>query len=286
MPGLGGSKWASKSNDKGQNPHRKTSRRPDGHRTRSLSPPLTRIALGGERLPYQTQATSNQPELQQALPAPQAQLSPEALQHELSMFMKIMARLSWKMPFLNEGYRRATDTFGRSKSDIEAAEVQFKLDFHEFYMFLERAFLRLMAIFNITVDGTSWLFRVSDNANGLAASRHAGPHRFHANVLAALEDRRNPLNGIFRAPEVREQLAKAKELRNRWKNIDEAQPGPVAPPPLKSYNLEVMLPVILSAIEQAHDVAIKYIRENGGEPTEDAAEDWDFMVDAMDWEKV
>lgn len=200
-----------------------------------------------------------------------------------------MARLRWKMTYLNEGYVRATGTFGKSKSDIEASEIQFKLDFHEFYMLLERALLRLMAIFQITVDGTASLFRVPENLTGLAASRHSGrqQHRFHANVLAALMDSRNPLSGIFRAPKVREQLAKAKDLRNRWKNIDEALSEPVAPPPLASYNLDHMVATILSAIDQAHNLAANYIREHGGggEPVSDTGS-WDFMVDAMDWEKV
>ncbi|XXH00034.1 hypothetical protein Hte_006375 [Hypoxylon texense] len=201
--------------------------------------------------------------------------------------MKISARMRWKLPFLNEGYTKASETFGKSKSEIEASEIQFKLDFHEFYMLLERALIRLMAIFQITINGTSWLFGTPDGLTGLAASRHSGrQHRFHANVLAALEDNRNPLSGIFRAPEVHEQLARAKELRNRWKHIDEVQPEPVAPPPLASYNLDQMVTIILSAIERAYDLAVNYIRENGGDPTSDSSQNWDFMVDAMDWEKV
>ncbi|KAI1774273.1 hypothetical protein F4818DRAFT_419452 [Hypoxylon cercidicola] len=309
MPGLSDSHWASQSGGNHRSPRRRGRRRRDS--ARSLSPVVRTASERNLYRPYRSTSNlpsqlgytprrqqdqnpelqsilslSSQPELQQSLTTPQRP-SPQFLQQELSRFMKITTRLCWKLPFLNQGYIKATETLGKSKSDIEAAEIQFKLDFHEFYMLLERALLRLMAIFQITVDGTSWLMRVPEHLTGLAASRHSGrQHRFHANVLAALEDTRNPLSNIFRAPVVREQLARAKDLRNRWKNIDEVQPEPIAPPPLKSYNLDQIVTTILAAIDQAHDLAVKYIRENGGEPVTDTAENWDFMVDAMDWEKV
>ncbi|KAI1762728.1 hypothetical protein GGR53DRAFT_500539 [Hypoxylon sp. FL1150] len=286
MPGLSSSHWATET---WSTSHQRGSGRDRRRRRRSLSPAVRAGNLDG--IPRSTSTSQLQQHRDRSEPEPltilQSRPSPQFLQNELSRFMKITARLRWKMPYLNEGYLKATETIGKSKSDIEQSEIQFKLDFHEFYMLIERALLRLMGIFQITVDGRNWLFSAPENLTGLAASRHSGrPHRFHENVLATLEDSRNPLSGIFRAPEVREQFARAKALRNRWKNIDEVQPyDPVAPPPLASYNLDRMVTTILSAIEQAHDLAVNYIREHGGEPIDDT-DNWDFMVDAMDWEKV
>ncbi|KAI0139510.1 hypothetical protein F4776DRAFT_592360 [Hypoxylon sp. NC0597] len=225
----------------------------------------------------------------------ECRLSPE---QEYSRLLKIIARLNWKLPFLKQGYSIAVDCVGKEQAQIEACEVQFKLDFHEFYMLIERALVRLMAIFGIIIKGNGILvdgnFKMNENpANKMSQDAAERPihHWYHANVLTALEDPKNPLNTIFGTPEVRKQLLRAKDLRNRWKNIDEAEPEKFKPPPLSAYNLEQIVQTILTAIEHAHEVAAEYIRKNGGEPangTSEAAsqQDWEFMVDAMDWETV
>ncbi|KAI1406371.1 hypothetical protein F4819DRAFT_441373 [Hypoxylon fuscum] len=315
MVGLSESVWAE---EKDNRPTRRGSRgRRNSRPARSLSPPPFRQTLNSgvskfnDKLSSSTSQFPNLPASQSVphLPlsrgtifrdrtpvAPRAP-SPKILESEFSRFLKIVARLNWKLPFLKQGYNLAKDGAGKSQQETEAAEVQFKLDFHEFYMFLERALVRLMAIYGITVDGDSfWMSTDPVNLKGLAASRHSGRyanHQFHVNVLRALEDPRNPLNSIFGSSEVRYQLTRAKDLRNRWKNIDEVQER-VPPPPLAAYNLDLMVQTILAAIERAHDLVVDYIRANGGEvvttsttqATGGAKQDWDFMVDAMDWEKV
>ncbi|KAI1411845.1 hypothetical protein F5Y13DRAFT_164470 [Hypoxylon sp. FL1857] len=223
------------------------------------------------------------------------QPSPE---EEFSRLLKIIARLNWKLPFLKQGYSMAKDNAGKKQAQVEACEIQFKLDFHEFYMLIERALVRLMAIFGIVIKGNGILIDGNFRANENMA--HNGPvdangrpmhHWYHANVLTALEDPKNPLNGIFGTPEVRKQLSRAKDLRNRWKNIDDAEPEKFKPPPLSTYNLDQIVQTILTAIEQAHEFAAEHIRKSGGKLADDTdetvkQEDWEFMVDAMDWEAV
>lgn len=62
-------------------------------------------------------------------PAPRpARSSPE---RELDRYLKLVARLKWKLPFLAEGYRIATDRVGRCSEDVAAHEIHFKIDFYE-----------------------------------------------------------------------------------------------------------------------------------------------------------
>ncbi|KAI2467932.1 hypothetical protein F4781DRAFT_400286 [Annulohypoxylon bovei var. microspora] len=221
---------------------------------------------------------------------------------EFSRFLKIVARLNWKLPFLKAGYSLAKNTTDKEQSQVVACETQFKLDFHEFYMLIERALVRLMGIFGIVVrrdgiiiDGVIKMNSVQDENLGHDTTEDPKErfiqHFYHKNVLTALQDPHNPLYSIFGKPEVRMQLSRAKDLRNRWKNIDEADPVNFTPLPLSSYNLELIMQTILTAIEEAHNLAADYIRKKGGGPMEvtgSAAkeDDWEFMVDAMDWEAV
>lgn len=55
--------------------------------------------------------------------------SPE---RELDRYLKLVARLKWKLPFLAEGYRIATDRVGRRSEDVAANEIHFKIDFYEY----------------------------------------------------------------------------------------------------------------------------------------------------------
>ncbi|KAI0835755.1 hypothetical protein F5Y06DRAFT_275292 [Hypoxylon sp. FL0890] len=274
MPGgLDASRWAPK-------PNRidKRTRRPR-RASRSSSTPLSLSNPQADNLLLQLE---DQP-------------SPE---QEFSRLLKIIARLNWKLPFLKQGYSLAKDCVGKEQAQVEACEIQFKLDFHEFYMLIERALVRLMAIFGIIIKGNGILidgsFRMNESRADNMLQDSDGPpihHWYHANVLTALEDPRNPLHGIFGTPEVRKQLLRAKDLRNRWKNIDEAEPEKFKPPPLSAYNLDQIVQTILAAIEQAHEFAAEHIRTTGGELAKSnggaaGQEDWEFMVDAMDWEAV
>lgn len=192
------------------------------------------------------------------------------------------------MPFLKEGYRIAIDHTDKSPSEVEGYEIQFKLDFHEFYMLIERALVRLMGIFGIVVKNQG---AIINGVFTLYGSSGGGQHQYHANVLRALEDSKNPLSVIFGAAEVRKQFLHAKDLRNRWKNIDEADSTSLPPAPLSTYNLELIVQTILSAIDRAHKFTVEYVVKREGKPMDTPSDtigekDWEFMVDAMDWEAV
>lgn len=228
---------------------------------------------------------------------------------ELARFMKIARRMRWKLPFLAYGYRAATES---ANDERDEAELMFKLDFFEYYMLLERALVHLMGVFGVKVTGA---------LGGGAHRRTAGyqhqhsDHRFHANVLEALDDPRNPLHAVLGRDDTRYALARAKELRNRWKNADDPDATAAARAasssssrlqqqqasrPLGDYDLARIMETIFSGLEAAHGVAEQYVADVralgavGGDvgmssdpaAADDEAAQWEFMVDAMDWEAV
>lgn len=244
---------------------------------------------------------------------------------ELSRFIKIARRMRWKLPFLGQAYRAATDRDLNGPEDRAEAELMFKLDFFEYYMLLERALVHLMGVFGVSITGALGGSRngtriANGNGNGRAGGaagagqQYQTDHRFHANVLDALDDPRNPLHPVLGAGDARYALARAKELRNRWKNADE--PGPAsattvaaaaAARPLEDYDLERILESIFAGLEGAYAIADRYVAAvralaaergvpvpgapgaaGGAATPEGAAEEaqWEFMVDAMDWEAV
>ncbi|KAG6356275.1 hypothetical protein INS49_015662 [Diaporthe citri] len=243
---------------------------------------------------------------------------------ELSRFMKIARRMRWKLPFLGQGYRAATDRALNTPDDRAEAELMFKLDFFEYYMLLERALVHLMGVFGVKITGAFNGTRSgtrTPNGNGRSGGAAAGQqqqpqsdHRFHANVLDALDDPRNPLHPVLGAGDARYALARAKELRNRWKNADEPDSvvaassiaaAKLAARPLEDYDLERILENIFTGLEGAYVIADRYVAgvralaaerglaapgaaANGTATPDNAAEEtqWEFMVDAMDWEAV
>ncbi|KAK4249830.1 hypothetical protein C7999DRAFT_29700 [Corynascus novoguineensis] len=185
------------------------------------------------------------------------------------------------------------------------------------------------------------------NERGLGASvwRDRQRHRYHANVLAALDRTDNPLHWALGTGEVRKQLGRAKDLRNRWKTAgededendahcrlddteqqqqqagqgircgasraEESGAGPEkrstkwrprtkkVAAPLDTYRLEHMLEVIFQGFDEAFRIAEDHVRgrldwaedEEDGRAMDwtaigDEEEQWEFMVDAMDWEAV
>ncbi|KAI8952725.1 hypothetical protein F4801DRAFT_540082 [Xylaria longipes] len=214
---------------------------------------------------------------------------PSSPEQQLSRFLKIVARLKWKIPFLEIGYGIALDRVGKLEQEIAANEIHFKLDFHEFYMLIERALVHLMGVYGIAIS------------NGLQNDPNtfrdrSQQHRYHENVLLALDNPANPLHETLGRLEVRKQLARAKELRNRWKNADDDNLGRFMPAPLEAYNLKEILQVILLALEQAYFFTEQFVRQQNpgvdhNQPMSTAdwttdSDDWEFMVDAMDWEVV
>ncbi|CEJ57664.1 hypothetical protein PMG11_06350 [Penicillium brasilianum] len=224
-------------------------------------------------------ASPARPSYTQSHSPSQSTLLPPA--EELARFMKIVSRLRWKLPFLAEAYRLAT-----SHGNPEA-EIMFKIDFFEYYALLERAIVHLLAVFNITVS----------SARGRAYN-NAGLHRYHANVLAALEEETSPLTPVLGSGRAFEQLRQAKELRNRWKTADMTRDQVSRDPvgdrdvvrPLESYDLEGILSAIFAGLEEGFVRAREHVAlcRRVGEDVEDGGreEGWEFMVDAMDWEAV
>ncbi|KAL4999793.1 hypothetical protein BDV10DRAFT_183941 [Aspergillus recurvatus] len=216
---------------------------------------------------------------------------------ELARFLKIVARLRWKLPFLDEGYRRATATATAQDPAIDVqeivqAEIMFKLDFYEYYALLERALVHLLGVFGVTVSA-------KNNYPGWAAS-----HRYHANVLDALQVRNGPLRSVLGTGETFTQLKRAKELRNRWKTADLSAEEKVRDDfysamrgeemkPLDSYDLQTILTTVFEGLDQGYRLAEAYVAQhdtsqNGHGPNGpgQGSNDWDFIVDAMDWESV
>jgi hypothetical protein len=125
-----------------------------------------------------------------------------------------------------------------------------------------------------------------------------GTHRYHANVLRALDSPDNPLHAVLGVGNVRVQLARAKELRNRWKSGDDGahlDRRGLQPSPLEGYNLEHILTTVFGGFDQALLLAEDYVRglTAGGRDAgmfnwqqQQEEDDWGFMVDAMDWEAV
>jgi len=180
----------------------------------------------------------------------------------------------------------------------------FKLDFFEYYMLLERGLVHLLGVFGVVVPrdfAPSHQRRQTDMAQSADAEgvRSDHRHRFHANVLAALDAEDSPLREILGQGEVRRQLARAKDLRNRWKNAD-GLPVPQMPgkeaAPLETYDLEGILTTVFGALDRAYAVAERFASERvetgtgegvGMDPeTRPDEEQWGFMTDAMDWEAV
>lgn len=278
--------------------------------------------------------------------------------HELARYTKIVRRLRWKLPFLAQGYRLAVDRVGADPAAVGEAELMFKLDFFEYYMLIERALVHLLGVFGVEIprghgyghgrphaqeheggDGGREGHGHARDAGGTkgltgsiwrdGAAGEAPRHRYHANVLAALDSEENPLHQTLGTGEVRTELGRAKDLRNRWKTAgeDEHEPGPPdrrgkspaegaeveerqwrtrkVAAPLDSYRLEHMLEVIFAGFDEAFGVAELYVKgaselwaqgdtdmvgEDGSAIDWAAAVDdddqWEFMVDAMDWEAV
>lgn len=218
--------------------------------------------------------------------------------------MKIVARLRWKLPFLAEGYRLATLSTenGVSEAEVAHAEIMFKIDFHEYYALLERAIVHLLGVFNIAVSSSAASYRgVSgggENGFGFGNGRGVGIHRYHANVLHALEEETTPLTPILGSGHVNALLWKAKELRNRWKTADMTREERENDPyerkevlPLASFDFDEIFMGIFKGLEEGYVRAKAHVdmcRMPGEEEdvVMDSEADWRFMVEGMDWEAV
>ncbi|KAK3988579.1 hypothetical protein QBC44DRAFT_343094 [Cladorrhinum sp. PSN332] len=223
---------------------------------------------------------------------------------ELSRFKKIIRRLQWKSQFLDAGYRIAVDRVSKDLRDAADHEMMFKLDFFEYYMLIERALVHLLGVFglsisssNSSVSPTTIKGGKGSGGGGLGGSRwkQSRGHRYHANVLEALDLESNPLHEVLGKGEVRRQLGKAKDLRNRWKGVDgsgerngdgkreeERWLGTKkVPAPLESYGLAKMLKVISDGFGEGYAVAERYVAEGTAAGREDMDVEDDGRV--IDW---
>ncbi|PLB49309.1 hypothetical protein P170DRAFT_436911 [Aspergillus steynii IBT 23096] len=233
---------------------------------------------------------------------------------ELSRFTKLVARLRWKLPFLEEGYRLATQSGSGTPStdapmDTPYAETMFKIDFHEYYALLERAIVHLLSVFGVQVTSTpvrKWRGKKTGQGVQWNTTAPIGPgpsgasratHSYHANVLETLEDPECPLYEVLGCGSVREQLRKAKELRNRWKTADEEQDvdrwgRQRAVLPLESYDFDQILSEIFGGLEDGYLLAQAQVKGDGDGAEREVEMEmemdggWDFIVEAMDWEAV
>ncbi|RVX74488.1 hypothetical protein B0A52_01614 [Exophiala mesophila] len=157
------------------------------------------------------------------------------------------------------------------------AERQFKIDFYEFYALLERGLVCLFGVWGIVITASqhdeddaaiSLTGATSRNIIGNSRAFHGAEHRFHANVLAALDNQTNPLYDILGTGDAREYIGVAKEFRNKWKDVEqkpddsfgasgraeeELDPNKVKryEKVLKDLQLEPLLGTVLSGLEQA-----------------------------------
>ncbi|QUC16572.1 uncharacterized protein UV8b_00813 [Ustilaginoidea virens] len=173
-------------------------------------------------------------------------------------------RLRWKSIDLESSYSRALTPleWGFEAPD---AERNFKVDFHEFYAWIEQAVVFLLRVFGVAVH---------KGAGGRAGHSH------HHDVLRALDREDGPLRATLGSGDVNHALWKAKELRNRWKDAAEGRETP----PLKMYDLRWIVTQILGGLEEAYLVAGREVGMDPGWDDGEGEDGWEWMVESMDWE--
>ncbi|KAF4470223.1 hypothetical protein FALBO_2895 [Fusarium albosuccineum] len=259
--------------------------------------------------PLPSRRSSQSPSLSLPPPPPQApkpanipaysaptRLTPTQAFHR---FEQACHRLRWKFLDLQSSYQRAThpEEFGFSKVD---AERNFKVDFHEFYVWIEQAIVLLLLIFGVSISRGA---RPEDGGGGagpMFSSRGVGRggyvaagHAYHHNVLKALEDEACPVYEAMGKGEVNQALWKAKELRNRWKDAGEGKETP----PLKMYDLTWIVGQVLVGLEIGYGMAVRHVEQDmaqqqqqtGGDVLDETMgggedDEWEWMVEPMDWE--
>ncbi|KAL7765324.1 hypothetical protein ACKLNR_003240 [Fusarium oxysporum f. sp. zingiberi] len=237
--------------------------------TRSSSQPLARASSQ----PSQPPPSSAPPRNPVSISTSTTRLNPTQAFHR---FEQACQRLRWKYLDLQTSYHRALnpEEFGFLVTD---AERNFKVDFHEFYAWIEQALVLLLMVFGISVSrGNSFKM---------------GNHTYHENVLMELEMPDCPVHEALGRGEVNQALRKAKELRNRWKDVADGKETP----PLKMYDLTWLVGQILGGLEIGYGIAAGRVQEAMQRQWDDGDEhmgmgevqgddEWEWMVEPMDWE--
>ena len=186
----------------------------------------------------------------------------------------------------------------------------FRIDFFEWYGLLERTLVHLFGVFGVIISANATLnsvvepfpAEVKQSGDYIIGDSKVYGHRFHANVLQALDQPSNPLHNVLGQGVVRAYLGVAKEFRNRWKDVEEdPTAGNYKSFGLRRYErimqdlrLEEMMAAILTGLEHARVVAENEARTNGfdsntqlnhGHPAMEIGMDdepWEAVEDAMD----
>lgn len=268
--GLNGSMWApfkQKPRSGSPSKHRQPRQPPahDSSRSRSV-PPAASATATTPSIPNSTPlGTRTSTTLSAGLTPPQA----------LHRFEQACQRLRWKFLDLEAAYKRALSPEQWAFTP-EDAERNFKVDFYEFYAWIEQAIVLLLLVFSVTIP------RERSYSSRATADGASSSHAYHHNVLRALDEDGNPLHEVLGKGHVNQALWKAKELRNRWKDAAEGKETP----PLKMYDLSWIVTEVLRGLEGGYAVARSTVaaEEIVVDDKEDGGEGWDWMVETMDWE--
>ncbi|KAF1350366.1 hypothetical protein EJ07DRAFT_139233 [Lizonia empirigonia] len=205
----------------------------------------------------------------------------DRLKQDKDKVTRLLVRLRWKAELLMVSYYKAMEVLQTIETQnglhpplAKQAESMFKIDFFEFYTFLERYITLSLATLGISISAAA----PRENVNALRyltnpdlqRTRPLAAHAFHANLLAALDDEACPLHGTLGAQDVRIQLGLAKDYRNAWKDADEQgrwERGSPAPSGVKlpDLRLEGMLRVLVEGCAQARDVVQAFAGAEGVE---------------------
>lgn len=205
----------------------------------------------------------------------------EKLQNDKDKAARLMGRLRWKAELLMVSYFKAMEILQAWEQHNEhdeshkglarQAESMFKIDFFEFYTFLERFITLCLATLGVSVSAS--VPRENFNAlryitnPDLQRTRPLASHAFHANLLEALDDEKCPLHDSLGAQDARVQLGLAKDYRNAWKDADEKEgttnghadnEGSPKNVKLPELGLEAMLRTLIVGCAHANDVVQAY----------------------------
>jgi len=234
-------------------------------------------------------------------PAHHTTAAPATRADTLARITRLVARVEWKAHMLLVSRsvtasvsvntdNPATDTHTNPNTHTQTArETMFRLDFYEFYALLERLLVLLLCACGIAARRNSLSLSNSNSNPGIT-----GTHRFHANVLAALEREDCPLREALGRGEARRQLARAKEFRNRWKDADGQGEVQEQVAGLDGEGLHGMLEAVLEGVRGARGVVEGLVVQGSGDGAvrrrEDGAggvlEDQDLEMDDVPWEAV
>ncbi|KAI3554369.1 hypothetical protein CABS01_01062 [Colletotrichum abscissum] len=212
------------------------------------------------------------------------------------------------------------------ETDAEEAELMFKLDFYEYYMLLERALVHLMGVFGITISRDGWVTTTSTTRQGNGTQRATHTYHRNVIAALEKEDNplHGALGSgevvfqLLRAKELRNRWKYAEDPADPDGNGSGnggAGRGAVAggrgsmaareragTAPLESYDLDRIFRYIFAGFDAGYAVAEQWVQAEmgagsgggggaggggaGGGVVEMEEDEFDFMVEAMDWEAV